>query len=67
MTAAREPQVGDLLRSYGLRERRVVRIIELHRSEITGAVRKVRVENVESERRTFLAWPAMRWDLDTRP
>lgn len=50
-----EPEIGDTL-YFRSPPGRVVRIIEIHRG-LTGDVRRVRVENLRSERRTFLAWP----------
>jgi len=53
-----EPQVGTVMHSLDPRDDgRAVRVIELHYSEITGHLRKIRVENTRTERRTFLSWP----------
>lgn len=54
-------RVGDRLQSTDSRDaQRVVRVIELHHS-----VAKVRVENVATERRTFLRTPLVKWEHAT--
>lgn len=57
---SREIEVGDMLRSVDARFPRVVRVIEVH-CGLTGDIRKIRVENVKSERRTFLTLPLRGW------
>lgn len=58
-------QVGDKLRSTDPREHRVVRVIEIH--DPPGQFRKrLRVENVKTERRTWINYPLQgRWALDS--
>lgn len=59
----RAPAIGTLMRSLDPRgDGRTVRVIE-HEMDYTGrTVRRLRVENTRTERRTFLRWPlASEW------
>ncbi len=62
---ARIPEVGDRLRSRDERAGpREVRVIERQMTWDGCAVRRVRVENVITERRTFLRIPlASEWEI----
>jgi hypothetical protein len=58
-----EPPIGTVLRSLDTRDgqRRSVRVIE-HEIGVTGQVRRLRVENTMTERRTFIRYPlASEW------
>jgi hypothetical protein len=59
------PKVGDKLRSRDMRGgERVVRVIEREMDWMGKEVRRVRVENVKSWRRTFLRIPLLsEWEV----
>ncbi len=62
---ARVPEVGDRLRSRDVRQgEREVRVIERQMTWDGSQVRRIRVENVQTERRTFLRVPLAReWEI----
>jgi hypothetical protein len=55
-------EVGDKLKSLDPREERIVRVIEVHDGSTQHPAGRLRVENVQTERRTFLSYPLRgRW------